>query len=566
MMNRKNNIEELRARIGAAAGRTPAELVLKNADYVSVFSGAVLHGDIAISGGRIVGVGSYSGLTELDLTGKTVCPGLIDGHIHLESAMVSPAEFARAAVPHGTTTVITDPHEIANVMGADGVRFLLEASEGLPLDVRVMLPSCVPATPLDEAGAVLNAADLAPLYDHPRVLGLAELMNFVGAVGGDAEVLEKLVSAGDRPIDGHAPGLSGIDLNAYVSAGITSDHECTTAAEAIEKLEKGQYILIREGTAAKNLQALLPLLTERYASRCLFCSDDRHPDDLEAGHIDAIVRAAVRAGVEPTLAVRVASFNAAQRFGLNDRGAVAPGYLADLTVVDGLESFRVERVFKSGREVWRSGETLRFDAPKPDAALLCRAKDSFRVRTLTAGDFGAEGSRGVIGLVPGQIVSTDEGMADCADPAGDRLKFAVIERHHSTGHIGLCYLKGYGLRAGAVATSVAHDSHNLIAVGTNEADMAAAANAVAAQHGGIAVVRDGEVLARVTLELAGLMSDRPLEAVSAELRTAVGIARGLGVHGDIDPFMTLSFMSLPVIPALRLTTRGAFDVTQWRYL
>lgn len=561
--------EQLRRRMEVATGRQRADLVLKNATYVNVFSNELLVADIAVCDGVVVGIGSYQGRQEIDMTGKVVCPGLIDSHIHLESSLVSPVEFARAVLPHGTTTVVTDPHEIANVMGVDGIKFMLQATQGLPLYVQFMLPSCVPATGFEEAGAVLNQEDLEPLYDEPRVIGLAEMMNAFGVTHGAPDVLDKIAAAQlhGKPIDGHAPGLSGNELNAYAAAGIDSDHECATAEEGLEKLRRGQYIMIREGTAARNLQALAPLLQSQYAARCLFCTDDKHPSDLlEKGHMDAIVRAAIGYGADPIWAVRAASLHAAQRFGLTGRGAIAPGYCADFTVVDELHSFRVEQVFCGGTAVYTDGELCPLPEPAVDADLQEHALHTFQVAPLHPEQFQTHGDLAVMGMVPGQIITVDAGRADRVDTEKDILKIAVIERHHGTGHIGLGYIQGYGLKHGAVATSISHDSHNLIVVGANDADMAAAANQVVRQGGGITVMKDGAAVGNVVLELAGLMSQSDLVTVNRSLEDAKAAAHALGVSTGIDPFMTLSFMSLPVIPSVRLTTRGMVDVATQQYI
>ena len=555
--------------VEVAAGREKADLVLKNADYVSVFSGEIRHADIAVAEGLIVGMGSYSGKTEVDVSGKIVLPGFIDAHIHLESAMVSPSQFAKAVLPHGTTTVITDPHEIANVMGADGIEYMLQATEGLPVDVRFMLPSCVPATPMDESGATLDYRTIDSFYDHPRVQGLAEMMNYPGVIGADSQVIEKIVAAQahHKKIDGHAPGLQDNDLNAYVAAGVYSDHECSDAADAIAKLERGQFIMIREGTAARNLQALLPLLTERYADRCMFCCDDKHPSDLlEKGHIDYNVREAIRQGVDPILAVKVACHHAARYFLLNNRGAIAPGYLADFVVIDNFQEFNILQVFKKGVEMYDGKTVADFPAPVIDPYLAEKAHDTFHVAHLTAEDFAERRPRAIIGMVPGEIITEDKGYSDHIDAEWDILKIAVIERHKNTHHIGVGYLQGYGLKRGAVATSVSHDSHNIIAVGANESDMAAAANRVAENKGGIVVIEDGQIRGEVALPIAGLMSDDTLENVNEALENAKAAAFALGVSREIDPFMTLSFMSLPVIPTVRLTTRGVIDVLKQQYI
>ena len=556
--------------IDVAAGRQKADLVLKNATYVNVFSGQLETEDIAVAEGLIVGLGEYAGLQEVDMSGKVVCPGFIDAHIHLESSLVSPAEFVRAVVPHGTTTVITDPHEITNVMGTDGIDYMLEATEGLPVDVQFMIPSCVPASPLDESGANLDYRDVDSFFDHPRVLGLAEMMNYPGVVAGDSSTVSKIVAsqAHHKKIDGHAPGLSGKELNAYISAGVYSDHECADMENAMEKLRRGQFIMIREGTAAKNLEALMPLLrSSQLASRCMFCTDDKHPSDLlEKGHIDYICRQAVAMGADPIVTVQAACLHAARYFLLNNRGAIALGYLADFAVVEDLKDFHVVSVYKKGKLVYEKGQVVPFSPPPVSSYLAEKVHDTFHLPRLTAEDFANHRPRGVIGMVPGQILTQDMGYAAEVDVGQDILKMAVVERHKNTGHIGICYLKGYGLTAGAVATSVSHDSHNIICVGANDGDMAFACNQIVKNHGGIVVVKDGQVVSELPLEIAGVMSSQPLTAVNEALERAKDAAYGLGVSRDIDPFMTLSFMGLPVIPTLRLTTRGVVDVLTQQFI
>ncbi len=555
--------------IRVAAGREPADLVLKNATYLNVFSNELCQGDIAVAEGLIVGMGEYTGRKEYDVAGKIVLPGFIDAHIHLESSLASPREFARAVLPHGTTTVVTDPHEIANVMGTDGIDYMLQATEGLPVDVRFMLPSCVPATPMDESGASLDYRAIDSFYDHPRVNGLAEMMNYVGVIAADPVVIEKIVAAQahHKKIDGHAPFLEGKDLDAYVAAGVYSDHECSDLNDAIAKLQRGQFIMIRDGTAAKNLEALVPLLTPQYYERCMFCSDDKHPNDLlEKGHIDYIVRRAIQLGADPILTIKAASHNAARYYQLNNRGAIAPGYLADFAIVDNLTDVQVQMVFKKGK-LWY-GEDYAREMPQPliEPWLVERAHDTFHVRNLEADDFRDQRRRGVIGLVDREIVTTDGGYADHVDLEQDILKIAVIERHKGTGHIGLGYIQGYGMKKGAVATSISHDSHNIIVVGTNSADMAAAANRVVENRGGIVVACEGKILSEVVLEVAGIMSDQPVEKINEALEGAKETAYSLGVNPGIDPFMTLSFMALPVIPTLRITTRGVIDVNTQQYV
>ncbi|WP_298030117.1 adenine deaminase [uncultured Dysosmobacter sp.] len=555
--------------INAAAGREPADLVLKNAAYVNVFSNEICHADIAVAEGLIVGMGRYSGKVEHDCAGKIVLPGFLDAHIHLESSLVSPTEFVKAVLPHGTTTVITDPHEIANVMGTDGIEYMLQATEDLPVDVRFMLPSCVPATPLDESGAVLDYRAIDSFYDHPRVQGLAEMMNFVGIIAGDDQPVEKIVAAQahHKKIDGHAPDLVDNDLNAYIAAGVYSDHECHDLNDAIAKLERGQFIMIREGTAARNLEALTPLLCDKYAERCMFCTDDKHPNDLlEKGHIDYIVKKAISLGVDPITAVKVACHNAARYFLLNNRGAIAPGYLGDFVVIDNFQDFHIEKVYKKGQLLVENGVVKEFPVPQIEQYLTDRAHDTFHVGTLTAEDFTDHRPRGIIGMVDGEITTVDAGYSDRIDVEYDILKIAVVERHKNTHHIGVGFIQGYGLKSGAVATSISHDSHNIIVVGTNEADMAAAVNRVVALNGGIVVWDGGKAAAEVPLAIAGIMSDEPLVTVNEKLETAKEVAHSLGVGQGIDPFMTLSFMALPVIPSLRITTRGVFDVTSQSYV
>ena len=555
--------------IAAAAGREKADLVLKNAAYVNVFSNELCHADIAVAEGLIVGMGRYDGEVEQDCTGKIVLPGFLDAHIHLESSLVSPREFVKAVLPHGTTTVITDPHEIANVMGTDGIEYMLQATEGLPVDVRFMLPSCVPATPLDESGASLDYRAIDSFYDHPRVQGLAEMMNFVGVIHGDEEAVEKIVAAQahHKKIDGHAPDLLDNDLNAYIAAGVYSDHECHDLNDAIAKLQRGQFIMIREGTAARNLEALVPLLCDKYSERCMFCTDDKHPNDLlEKGHIDYIVRRAIALGADPITAVKVACHNAARYFLLNNRGAIAPGYLGDFVIIDSFESFRIEKVYKRGELMVENGAVKDFAAPPIEPYLVERARSTFHVDPLTAEDFAEKRPRGVIGMVSGEITTVDVGYSDHIDTERDILKIAVVERHKNTHHIGVGYIQGYGLKSGAVATSISHDSHNIIVVGASEEDMAAAVNRVTALNGGIVVWKDGHSAAEVPLSIAGIMSEEPLEEVNRKLEDAKVKAAELGVSPGVDPFMTLSFMALPVIPSLRITTRGVFDVTQQTYV
>jgi adenine deaminase len=556
--------------IAAARGDRAVDLVLRNAGVVNVFAGDVEQTDVAIAGGLIVGLGhDYHGACEVDLQGRYLAPGFMDGHMHVESSMVPIPEFARAVVPQGTTTIIIDPHEIANVHGIDGIRFMLDSSSEAPLGVFVMLPSAVPASPMETAGAILRAADLAPLLSDPRVLGIGEMMNFPGVVGGDPAVLDILEIAGERPIDGHAPGLRGMALNAYIAAGVGSDHECTTLAEAEERLRRGMYVMIREASNAQNLAALAPLVTQAASRRCLLVTDDRTPADLlDEGHINFLVRKAIGLGIDPVTAIQMVTLNVAECFGLPRRGAVAPGYLADLVVLDQLSAdFVVERVYRGGELVAEHGKLVApvGSPPRP-------LPNSMNLRPLRLRDFrlpAGAGQARIIRLVPDQIVTRQhldhpaiEGDVVIADTARDILKLAVVERHHASGQVGLGLVQGFGLGRGALASSVAHDSHNIVVVGTNDADMLSAVEAVIAMGGGQAVVVGGEVLAGIPLPLAGLMSDQPVEVVRGQMNRVNAAAHDLGctLHA---PFMALSFLALPVIPELKLTDQGLVDVTSF---
>ena len=563
--------DKLKALISSARGEVKADLALKNAKILNVFTGELEEGDVAVTEGYIAGIGDYEGKEEIDVRGKVICPGLIDSHIHIESSMTSPAEFAKAVVPHGTVAVVADPHEIAIVAGEDGISFMLESSKDLPLDVFFMLPSCVPATPLDETGAVLDADSLAHFYGEERILGLAELMNSFGTVRGDENIIRKIMGAEShgRCIDGHAPMLTGNELNAYVAAGVRSDHECSVFEEAEEKFRRGQWIMIREGTAAQNLELLLPLFDDKYCDRCLLVTDDKHAGDLiSKGHIDYIIRKAIKAGKNPINCIRMATINAATYFGLKDRGAVAPGYVADLAVVSGLEDFNVEKVFKNGRLVSENGRmTMEVNEPAIDEEKYRKVFHSFNMGEIKPDDFkvSGEGSKKrVIKLIPGEIL-TDEVIVDAADTE-DINKIAVIERHKNTGHIGVGFVKGYGLKKGAIASSIAHDSHNLIVAGANDEDMALAANTVRENEGGLAVVLEGRILSSLSLPIGGLMCDMDVREVEEKLSEMKEQARQLGVPEGIDPFMTLAFTALPVIPKLRILTNGVVDVGTQSYV
>jgi adenine deaminase len=563
----------LETTIAVARGEKAADLLLKNAQLVNVLSGEIHPADVAVYDGKVVGFGTYQASNVVDLEGRFVCPGLMDAHVHLESSMVQPAEFARAVVPLGITSVICDPHEIANVLGLGGIQYILDASEELPLHVYVMVPSCVPATHMETAGAELTAADIAKLMGQERVLGLAEMMNFPGVLYRVPSVLEKLRAAGDRPIDGHAPGLSGLDLNAYVAAGIGSDHECTDLEEAREKLRRGMHILIREGTTARNLHALLPLVTPANARLCHFCTDDRHPDtllDKEQGHIDDIVRKAIAWGLDPVTAIQMASINTAEYFRLRGVGAVAPGYRADMLVLEDLEAVRVAKVYSAGTLVAENGGSLAPRSGFPRVPL----QPSVHV-DLSALDFtiaAGEGPARVIGVIPGQVVTEDLRMEPTrkdgvvvSDPARDLLKIAVVERHHRTGNIGLGLVSGVGLKRGAIASSVAHDSHNIVVIGASDDEMQAAVAAIVEMGGGQVVIAGGEVQAGCPLPIAGLMSDQPLEKVAAQVEALTEASHALGCTLP-DPLMTMSFLALGVIPSLKLTDKGLVDVAKFDFV
>lgn len=555
--------------IAAARGEVEVELLLSGGQLANVLSGEVYRADVAVHRGRIVGFECSSAREVLELEGRIIAPGFIDGHVHIESSMVSVPEYARAVVPRATTTVVADPHEIANVWGEAGIRYILASSEDVPLNVYVMLPSCVPATDLETAGARLGAADLAMLLTEERVLGLAEMMNYPGVLLRDKEVMAKLALAEGRPVDGHAPGLSGRDLSAYISAGIGSDHECTTIEEAREKMRSGMHIMLREGSAAKNLRDLLHLITAKNAGRFLFVSDDRHPADLLGqGHIDFMVRTAVNQGLEPIVAIEIASINAARYFGLSHLGAIAPGYRADMAILDSLESLRPVKVIKDGVLVAEEG---RLCVPlKPARATEGRRMNIAPLGPASFGIAAGEGPARVIGVVDGQIVTRSLSLMPkveerfvVSDIGRDTLKMAVVERHHGTGNIGLGLVQGFGLVRGALATSVAHDSHNIAVVGVSDGDMLAAVRAVAQMGGGLVALAEGVVQARLPLPVAGLLSEARLEEVQEDLESCIAAARGLGCRLT-DPFMTLSFLCLPVIPELKLTDRGLVDVGRFQ--
>jgi adenine deaminase len=559
--------------IQIARGEKSADLLITHARLVNVFNGDIETRDIAVADGNIVGFGAYDAKEIIDAGGMYVAPGFIDPHVHIESAMVSVTEFARAVLPFGTTTVVADPHEIANVLGQKGIDYMLASGEKQPMNIYFTLPSCVPATRMETSGAELTAADLLPYLPHERIVALAEMMNFPGVICGDSQVLAKIehTQKSGKRIDGHAPGVSGKELYAYLSAGISSDHECTTAAEALEKLAAGMHIMVREGTCARNLQALLPVINQQTCRRMMWCTDDRHPHDLlQEGHIDSIVRAAIKAGIDPVSAIQMATIHPASYYGLRHQGAVAPGRLADLVFFADIRHPVVEKVFCRGRLVAENG-TMVSGVDRPAFVDVPASMNP------AAGgiDFSipAESEEiRVIDIVPDQVMTRQsiepakilDGRV-VSDPQRDLLKLAVVERHHGTGNVGLAFARGFGLKQGALASSVAHDSHNIIGVGVDDADMDAACRAVVQMGGGLAVVKAGEVLARVPLPIAGLMSPEPLVKVKEQLDSVIQAARDLGAVLK-DPFMTLSFLALPVIPDLKLTDLGLVDVSAFKFV
>lgn len=562
--------------ISAAAGRTKAELVLKHAKIVNVFTETIEEGDIAIEDGIIVGIGDYEGDVETDLKGAYVCPGFLDGHMHLESSMVTPSEFERMVLPHGTCGVITDPHEIANVAGTAGIQYMLEATKNLHLDNYFMMPSCVPSTALDESGAKLHMEELLPFYQNKRVLGLAEMMNSYGVLQNAPDCIEKLQKTQEyeKQIDGHAPGLSGKGLNAYVTAGVASDHECSEFEEAREKLARGQWIMVRQGTAAKNLKKLMPVFDTPYYQRAMLVTDDKHPGDLiRGGHIDFIIREAVALGADPIRAIKMGTLHTAEYFGLKKRGAVAPGYRADLTVLNNLRDFQVLRVYKDGKLAAKNGKVIfekAAETPEWDAEIKKRVFHSFHCRPIQSSDLALtkkENQIRVIDLVSHELITKERienwtelpGMAAGVNPEKDVVKLVALERHEGNGHIGIGFLGNYGLKKGAVATSVGHDSHNLVIAGVTDEDIAAAGNRVVENEGGLAIAVDGKVVLDLPLKIAGLMSELPVEEVDRRLEAMKSLSQELGVHENVDAFMTLAFVSLPVIPKLRLNTYGVID-------
>lgn len=558
-------------------GRRSADLILRNARIVNVRTHEVVEGDVAVAEGVVVGIGSYEGRTERDVGGRFVLPGLIDGHVHIESALVSPEQFARLVVPRGTTTVIADPHEIANVAGIEGIRYMIDASKDTPLDVLYMLPSCVPATSFENAGAILDAEALSALIDDEAVLGLGEVMDYPAVVAGDNGVLAKIALAASRgkPVDGHSPMLRGRGLTAYRAAGIGTDHECSTVEEMTDRLRVGMRILIREGSAARNLEALLGGVSPHTAGRCAFCTDDKQAEDiLKEGHIDHIVRRAVGHGLDPITAVQMATINAAECFGLPGKGSLDPGFAADLVVVDDLERFHVREVYKDGRLV-AENHHAGFTVTRPDITAVSGSVNAAELHEASLRLHLEGPSVNVIRLTPGSLITekavrtvaldTDGYYAAAETPAISKL--AVIERHHATGNVGLGLVEGYGVTGGAVATTIAHDSHNVIVIGDNDRDMLTAAAELIRCSGGMTLAKGGDILDTLPLPIAGLMSNEPADEISERLSRLNRLAHEeLGVNAEIDPFMSLSFLALPVIPDIKLTDMGLFDVSRFEFM
>jgi adenine deaminase len=562
----------LKRLVSVARGEIPADLLFKNARVVNTFTGEIEQADVAIYGDRIAGVGDYNkGREIIDLQGKFLAPGLINGHTHIESSMLHPARYAQAVVPRGTLAVVTDLHEIANICGREGIKFVMNWAQKLPLDMLFMAPSCVPATHLETAGARISSKEIKRILAHPNVIGLGEMMNFPGVVGGDEEVLEKISASQGKVIDGHAPGLAGKELNAYLSAGILSDHESNTLEEGKEKLRRGMYLMIREGSSEKNLDALLPLVTDNTYKRCFFVVDDRSCSDLlREGDIDAVVRKAISRGLEPVRAIQMATINAAEYFRLHDKGAIAPGYIANLITITDLAKLDIDMVFYQGKPVAKQGKPLFLSSP-----ITLELRDTVRIKSPTAESLKiatADETYPVIEIVPGQIVTKKavEKMkvvdgAVMPDVERDILKLVVVERHRASGNIGVGLVKGFGLKKGALASSVAHDSHNIIAVGVDDIHILKAIEEINRLHGGLVVCADLEILASLPLPIAGLLSPEPLDVVVSQHEKVERAAASLG-NLPPAPFALLSFLALPVIPELRLTDLGLVDVAEFKLL
>lgn len=569
----------LKRRIDVAAGRTPADSVIKNGQIIDVFNGDIYTGDIAIVDGYFAGIGRYEGISEIDAAGKFLCPSFIDGHVHIESSMVRPSELAKILLLHGVTCIVADPHEIANVSGKKGMEYMIEQSDELPFDFYFMMPSCVPATEFEHSGAVLRSEDLKSFYQNPRVLGLAEVMNFPAVSHTEEDMLQKIYDANrlGKSIDGHAAGLSGQQLDVYMSAGIKTDHECTTAEEAKERLRKGMYLMIREGTVAKDLINLIPVINEKNSRRCLFVTDDRHLDDIASeGSIDHNVRLSIETGVPPITAIQMATINAAECFGLKEHGAIAPGYKADFLLLDDLDSINIHSVFKDGKLIVHNNHLLNFPDDRKQV-VDDGLKHSVHFHEITQGDLAIPFKNefaNIIEITPNSLITkhsiepvtlNHDGLFHFSEHV-DHLKLAVIERHHLTKQLGLGIVKGLGLKSGAIATTVAHDSHNLIIAGTNDQDMLLAAKEIKIMQGGLTVIQNGEILASLPLPIAGLMSECNYMDVVHSLKKIDEALLKLGANRHFNPFLTLAFLALPVIPEIKLTDQGLFSVSEFRHI
>lgn len=579
-MSSQNSKETLTKRILVAGRKQPADLVIQGGTIVNVFTGEPMQGDIAITDGVIAGIGTYEGKKTVQAHGKWIIPGLIDGHVHIESSMLTPQEFAKVVIQHGVTTVITDPHEIGNVAGTGGIQYMLDRSDQQPVDIYTMMPSCVPSTSFETNGVTLRAEDLNPLYKHPKVRGLAEVMDFPALAGAEPDMLQKIADAhaAGKLLDGHAAGIASEDLNIYMAAGIRTDHECVSVEEARQRLELGMYLMIREGTVAKDLKALLPAVTAHNARRCLFVTDDKLIDDLlDEGSVDHNVRLAIQQGMDPIMAIQIASINAAECFRLYDRGAIAPGYMADLLIIDDLQTLSIHQVYKRGVCVVDHGKLAQdaFPAPTQNTAMTAA------LTRLNAAPIDIEQLAiplttdrcHIIELVPNSLVTrhiqeTVDMHEGCfqISMANDQLKLVVVERHHATGNIGRAIVKGFQFQRGAIVSTVAHDSHNIIAAGTSDQDILTAVQHVISIHGGLAVVADGEVLASLPLPVGGLLSEQPYEQVYEQMMQLNAALKQIGAPEHFNPFLTLSFLALPVIPNIKLTDQGLFGFASYGHI
>ena len=570
-------IKELKSLVDVASGRELPDLVIKDCNIIDVYNYRIIRGDIAITNGNIAGIGKYDGKNEIDAKGKYASPGFIDSHIHIESAYVSPEEIGRLIVPHGATTIIADPHEIVNVCGMDGMEYMMEAAKGTVLDIKFMLPSCVPATPFEHAGALIDANVMKEPIKDENILGLGEFMNYVGVINGDKNVLEKILVAKDnnKLIDGHSPNIKGNDLNAYVAAGVHTDHECSSVEEMLDRISRGMYVLMRQGSACHDLEHLIKGLTLENSRRCLLCSDDLQPKTiLELGHLDNLLRICVKSGINPITAIQMASINAAECFKLSDRGAIAPGLRADIVLFDNLEDFNVSQVFIKGKEVVKDNKYL----PKTIKHSIEKVTGKFIVKDFSKNKLKLKLESNnvyVIKVLPGGVltaketanVNTDKNGEFVYDKDKDISKIAVVERYQNTGNVAVALLKDYGINNGAIAVSIAHDSHNIISVGVNDDDMELAINTLIEQDGGIALTKDGNVIDTMPMPIGGIMSDKSGEWVNAQLIRIHDTAhKELGIHSHLEPVMVLSFMSLAVIPEIKITDVGLFDVTAFKFI